>query len=211
MNGALPGLSARLADAEKRIERYELILRASRDAIWVFEARSGEVWWNDNAYRLFGYDRSVENLHEAWVARIHPDDRACVLAAIDEASAGSASILDDEYRLLFPDGRVAIVEDHAYIERDAAGAVVAYVGVVTDITSRREAERALRESEQRFREITENIDDVFWLLDVEGTRVLYVARSGSRCSDAPGRACTSELKSSSIRSMKRTDLAFARV
>lgn len=168
-------LSVQLAEAKKRVERLELILEASRNAIWVFDARTREVWWNENAYRLFGYDSSTTDLHRSWVARLHPEDRARVLAQFDESGAGTDTTFDGEYRLLFPDGRVALVEDHAYIERDAAGAVSAYVGVVTDITERRAAEEALRESEQRFRQITETIDDVFWLVDVPRTRILYVS------------------------------------
>lgn len=62
------------------------------------------------------------------------------------------------------------------------------VGVTFDITDQREAESALRESEQRFRQVTENIDEVFWLNDIDKQELVYVSPAYTRIW---GRPCES--------------------
>ena len=63
----------------------------------------------------------------------------------------------------------------AYPLRDLRGAVTAVGCVVREVTEQKRAERDLRESEARFRQLAENIDDVFWLASVDGTEIIYVS------------------------------------
>lgn len=82
-----------------------------------------------------------------------------------------------------PDGAVRWVHERADVLRDDAGRAVRLLGVVQDITDRRQAEQELRESEQRFRQIADTIDQVFWMTAVEPERVLYVSPAYERIWD----------------------------
>ena len=67
------------------------------------------------------------------------------------------------------------VDDRTYIRRDENGDISHYQGIVMDITDQVVMEAALRESEERFRELAENIRDVFWLFDWRNQKLLYVS------------------------------------
>ena len=70
--------------------------------------------------------------------------------------------------------------------RNLAGQIIGASTVARDVTERKRVERELRESEERFRELTENIDEVFWISDLENTQMIYVSPAyeriwGRRC------------------------------
>jgi PAS domain S-box-containing protein len=73
------------------------------------------------------------------------------------------------------DGTPIWVRENAKVVRNAAGAVLYYEGTVEDITVQKHAEKALRESEERFRQLAENIDEVFWLVDPDLTHLYYLS------------------------------------
>jgi PAS domain S-box-containing protein len=160
----------------RSLSRYRMLERATREALWELDLRTGEGWWNDLHYELIGCDpASTTPSVQAWADRIHPSDREMVLRKFHEIRESGATTYRDQYRYLRPDGRVGVMDDCGYIERDAEGNPTRMLGAMRDITDEREAERALRESEERFRQIAEAIREVFWLTDLETGRPLYVS------------------------------------
>ena len=106
---------------------------------------------------LHGLPPSAANeTHEQWVQRIHPDDRASVEKHFLDAVAGADEHYKSEYRIVRPsDGEVRWIRSVAEIERDPEGRAVKLVGAHLDVTDRKEAEQAARQSEQRLRAITD--------------------------------------------------------
>jgi diguanylate cyclase (GGDEF)-like protein/PAS domain S-box-containing protein len=89
-----------------------------------------------------------------WEERLHPEDRTWVLTA-EERSRASGEPFSEEYRLLAKDGSVVWVRDEAVLLRNEAGEPLYWQGVLVDVTDRKEAEEALRESEERLRRLAD--------------------------------------------------------
>ena len=100
-----------------------------------------------------------------WYASIHPDDRDRVMADEDELK-GPGDQLRSEYRMIAKDGRVVHVRDEATVIENERGEL-RLQGVVLDMTDRREAEEALRRSEERYRRLVETSQDFIFSVDPE--------------------------------------------
>jgi len=134
--------------------------------------------------------RSIRNVsgHEAesfmgpsidWERHVHPDDRALVRRTISDAIAGQ-HFYDIDYRYIRPDGTVRWVRDTAGPLPVAEGMEPQLVGVVMDLTRQKTAERELRQSERRFRELIEGVSDfIFYEHDVD-RKLTYVSPSVER-------------------------------
>src|SRR3984885_1213563 len=135
--------------AEEAIRRSEAYLseaqRLSHTGSFGWKVSSGELFWSDETFRIFEYDRSVKPTLDSLGQRVHPDDLADVKEVINRASAGAAEF-EHAYRLLMPDGRVKHVHALAHISQDASGNRE-FVGAVTDVTGYMTAQEALRSSE----------------------------------------------------------------
>jgi PAS domain S-box-containing protein len=129
---------------------------------------SGEIFWSEESYRIFGYDKTVKPSIPLILQRIHPEDCALVQQVIDRAERDQQDF-DFEHRLMMPDGSVKHLHVVARAEGDQSGKLQ-FVGALMDITARKEAERALRASEQRYRDLFEQIPIAMW--QVEGKSLL---------------------------------------
>jgi PAS domain S-box-containing protein len=125
---------------------------------------SGNLFWSDETYRIFQYDRATKPALELIVQRVHPDDRAAVQRTIDEVSRGGGNF-DHEYRLLMPDGSVKYLRSVAHAARDASGGVE-FIGALTDVTVAKETERKLRRSEAYLAETQHLSHTSSWAWDV---------------------------------------------
>src|SRR5271167_3176052 len=104
-----------------------------------------EIVWSDETYRIFEYDPTVKLTIDSIAQRVHPEDRAAFQEVIDRASAG-ATHFEHAYRLLLPDGRIKHVHALAHALTDTCGNRE-FVGAGTDVSERKRAEEALRQSE----------------------------------------------------------------
>lgn len=104
----------------------------------------GEMTWSEETARVFGYQDAVIAGIDAILARTHADDRALVHAAFDTALQCKGAI-DFKHRLLLPDGSIRHVHVLAVASLDADGACE-YLGAVTDITARVQAQHDLHTS-----------------------------------------------------------------
>jgi diguanylate cyclase (GGDEF)-like protein/PAS domain S-box-containing protein len=127
---------------------------------------------------MLGYTTREWMATDLWVERIHPDDVLWVLAAT-ERSRESGEPLAEEYRLLAKDGSVVWVRDEAALLRDEAGEPLSWQGVMVNISERKRAEEALRESDRRTKDILESITDYFVAVDCEW-RYTYINERGVR-------------------------------
>lgn len=125
-------------------DRLCLALEAAQMATWDWDIASGNIVWNDEYYRILGYEPgSVTPGYQAWVARVHPDDLARTEARLHESKERSGGYTA-EYRILWPDGTVRWVEARGRFESGAMGKAACSHGVLIDVTDRRRAEEALR-------------------------------------------------------------------
>lgn len=151
------------------IERFEMVQRATNDAVWDWNLANDTIRWSDNLRTLFGYEPAeLATGIETWASRIHPADRARVQASVDELFASGGSDWEAEYRFRRRDGTYANVFDRGYVMHDAGGKPVRVIGAIMDITQRVEAEA-------RFQQLAVNINEVFWLTDAQKQQMLYVS------------------------------------
>ena len=128
--------------------------------------------------QMLGYIPQEWLERRLWPERLHPDDKERVLAA-DERFESGGELFREEYRLIAKDGSVVWVREEAMLVRGKGGEPLYWQGVMHDITERMEAEARLRESEERFRALTQNSSDIVTLLEVDGT-ILYESPSIER-------------------------------
>ncbi|WP_437751818.1 PAS domain S-box protein [Sorangium sp. So ce1389] len=143
--------------------RLRLALRAGQTGVWEWDVATGRVVWSDEVCGIFGIPPGTfEGTLEAFERRIYPDDRARVRAETEAAIKGRAGYAI-EFRVVRPDGQVRWVTDLGTVEYDEAGQPRSMIGMVTDITEKRAAADALRESEERFRNIADNSPVMIWV------------------------------------------------
>jgi len=146
------------ARARRSEERLQRLIEASGAGTWEMDLATRQVWADAPLLELFGLGAAgTETVPvDAVLAGIHPDDRARVAEAISKALAGEqGGRYATDYRTLAADGRIRWVEGRGQVFFDAGGKPARFIGTGLDITARKEAEQAVRESENLMREVTD--------------------------------------------------------
>jgi PAS domain S-box-containing protein len=155
-------------------ERLEIALAAGGMGAWDRDLRTGKSAWDNRMFEMCGFEPAAAVDVTAFEAHVYPDDLPGMKRAIDQTLQTGAEYRH-EYRFLRPDGRTIWLHARGGVRRGADGTPTHLVGINFDITEQRQAEHALRESEERFRLLAENIDQVFWFLELEPERVIYIS------------------------------------
>ncbi len=117
-------------------------------------------------------------LGHQWTNAVHPEDREKVQEGWKELTLGKSQVLS-EFRFLRSDGTIAWVIAQSAADYDAARGTVGFVGTITDITNRKQAEEEMENNERRFRALIENSTDGLTVLARDGV-VLDMGPSGKR-------------------------------
>jgi PAS domain S-box-containing protein len=137
--------------------------RLSQTGSFGWNVSSRKIVWSDEMFRIFGYDKAASATLEMAQRRVHPEDLARFQAAIERLSEDRNDWADD-YRLLMPDGSIKHVHVVARAINDGSGGID-IIGAVTELTAAKEANQALQESEERFRDYAETASDWYWETD----------------------------------------------
>src|SRR5713101_829576 len=131
-----------------------------------WNVRSGEIYWSEETYKIFDYDRAVKPKLELVRQRIHPDDRSAVEQLIERVLREKTEF-DFEHRLQMPDGSVKylrVVGRPAVDESDR----LEFVGTVTEVTESKRAQDAISASEKALRLIVDGIAGLVAIMTPEG-------------------------------------------
>lgn len=156
-------------------ERLQLATQAAGQGIWENNLEKNEIIWDDRLCEIHELPTSKHKRSYAdYLQTIHPDDRADFLTKRQFELAGTDDRLKAIYRIHWPDGTIRWIETSGRIFRYPDGRPRRLIGVAWDITPRMLADAALRDSEQRFRQIADHVDEVFWIHSAQPFELLYI-------------------------------------
>ncbi|MBI5858127.1 MAG: PAS domain S-box protein [Sphingobacteriales bacterium] len=145
----------------KANERYELIGKATNDALWEWNLKTSEVWGNEIFYKIYGLERgrdSLDNLQ--FYSRTHPEDIPQLQSVLADAYEQKAQSLVMEFRFRMPDDSYKTFLDRAFIYYDDNGKPARLIGAMQDITERKKAEQQIKSSNEQLRQLAAHLQSV---------------------------------------------------
>jgi PAS domain S-box-containing protein len=126
-------------------ERYRLLFSATNDVLWDWDLASGTLEWNEALTAVLRHPRGTGTTTlRWWEERIHPEERARVMARLNAVLEGGDLTWSDEYRFERGDGSYVRILDRAYLLREADGRAVRMIGSMLDLSERDRVEDAVR-------------------------------------------------------------------
>lgn len=147
----LVGISRDITDRKKieeslrsSIERFNIVSKATNDAIWDWDFNTNTVFWSDAVTLLFGFDKAaIGSDPEWWEHQIHEEDRERVKSRVRQHIREGIESWQDEYRFICADGSIKWVYDRGYILLDSNHSPYRMIGAMMDITERKKLQDEL--------------------------------------------------------------------
>ena len=145
-------LRQELEELGEREERFRQIAENVQEVFFMISAKTDEILYISPAYEEV-WGRTCQSLYEdpqSWLSAIHIEDSYKAIATI-ETQFRTGDDFEEEYRIVRPDDTIRWVRVRAFPVRDFMGRLSRFVGIAEDITQRKEAEAAMKKSEEQFR------------------------------------------------------------
>ncbi len=153
---------------------FRQLFHSSPIAILVRSARGPGVEANPAFHRLLGYSpEELESFHDQPLT--HPDDLGRVMMLTQELIAGERDHFRLDKRYRHRDGSYVWVRTSCSAIRDQHGRTEHTISFIEDISEQKRHEEALRESEARFRQLVDNLEDGFWMANADLTELVYAS------------------------------------
>ena len=163
--------SAILQESEDTLRQLAQELMQSRDLLarsqeiahigtWELDLNSGRLIWTDEVFRIFGLEpQEFSPTYKAFLEYVHPDDRATVDQVYSTSVVNGSHSYDIEHRVIRrSSGEERFVHEKCVHTRDASGAVIRSLGMVQDITERKQAEDSLKANQAELRRLLQEAD-----------------------------------------------------
>ncbi|EDX75959.1 PAS fold family [Coleofasciculus chthonoplastes PCC 7420] len=143
---------------------------------WHYDITTHKITWSAETFRIFGRDPDHgEPTYAQLVHQItHPDDRKYFTQTVAHSIQHKQPYKLD-YRLIRPNGSIRHIFAKGKPILNSDNQIIGVFGTILDITNLKQTEAALRQSEETFRQFAENIQDVFWMTNVEKTKNIYIS------------------------------------
>jgi PAS domain S-box-containing protein len=141
-----------LQEREAALERSEAYLaeaqRLSHAGSFGWRVASGELWWSEESFRIFGYDSGIKPSIDLVLRRVHPEDKAMVGQTLERAQRDRKDF-QLELKLLMPDGSIKFLRVAAHAWEKGEPQEAEFVGSVMDITPTKQAEQEIQALSER--------------------------------------------------------------
>jgi PAS domain S-box-containing protein len=153
----LPDKSRLEKELKEAHERMLTLNRATTDAIWDWDMKTGQIYRNERCMEMIGYQLDNSKGLSWWLRRIHPEDRNRLADKIKEATDNMQQSWQDEYRFKCADGSYKHVEDRGFVVYEN-GLPVKMIGSLQDVSELKQLEGELADVRlQRQKEISETV------------------------------------------------------
>jgi PAS domain S-box-containing protein len=155
-------------------QRFRSLAESIHDVFYILDISEIRTIYVSPAYEEV-YGRPVEKLYDnalAWMEAVHPDDLEKVKSNFaDMIRLDEESYRGQEYRIVMPDGTIRWLHHRAFVIRKEESGPTQIAGVIADVTTAKEAEERLRESEQKYRTLVDQASDGIFVANTEGNHV----------------------------------------
>jgi len=161
-------LKLKASELRKAQERFAMLSIATNDAIHDWDIVNNQLWCNKGMQKTLAVPEVIDDPWKWWIQIIHPDDRKRMVSGMERLLKSNREFGSNEYRIYTASGTPIYINHRIYVLRDRKGKPVRIMGAAANITERKRAEEALRESEERYRAFFETSRDCVFISSLEG-------------------------------------------
>ncbi|MEO6405644.1 MAG: PAS domain S-box protein [Ferruginibacter sp.] len=161
-----------LGDTAKKLaisnERFNLIAKATNDAIWDWDMETNNMWGNEIFRNIFSLHKGTKLAYGDFLERLHPDDAPILLENFKNALRNKVTFLSEEFRFKMADGNYRSLYDRAYIVYDEKGRAYRMVGAMQDVTIQKRFQEQIILEKELSDSIINSLPGIFYLFNSQG-------------------------------------------
>ncbi|MFN6483144.1 PAS domain S-box protein [Nostoc sp. DedQUE02] len=179
-------------------ERLTIAISSGGFGIWEYDFVQTKLIWDDRMYELHSVSKTdFSGSFDEWLNCLHPDDRAYMLATIEQVLQGKQEY-NVEFRIVEPSGKIRFLKGYGILKRDPQGEPVRMIGVNFDITDRKQAEQELMHNRDLREAIFNESADAIFLVDPETLLTLDCNRRAVEMFEAATKAELSNINGQTL-------------